>query len=231
MYNGRGQRLDVYKPVGATGRPIVIFVHGGAWTGGSKYHVLPYALHFAENNVAALAVDFRQGPDHPFPDSFNDLRDAVGYARTNAASLNGDPDKIVIAGVSSGATMAALVGLHDSVEVRAVIATGGTYDLPAMTHPVLREALSRYMGPVDWGYGSPIRLISRDDPAVLLQHGVWDTIIPPAQAGRMAAALRKQGVPYEYKPYLAGHELPTTHSNAYPTALDDMLEFTLAMTA
>ena len=210
----------------------MVFVHGGGWIDNNKDWAIEYAAYFAEHDVAAITFNYRLAPRYTFPAAFNDTRDAIAWARTNAAAIGGDPNKIVLAGYSSGATMAALVGLHPSVDVRGVIGTSGSYDMDHTyaTHPALRSTLDLYMGSTPLAYSSPVKQISPDDPPVLLQHGIWDVFTAADETNRMADALGRQQVTCFLRYNVAGHGLLTRKSNEHPRALSDMLAFTLAVT-
>lgn len=230
VYNAHGMVLDTYKPNGAGGRPIVVFVHGGGWIDNNKDWAIEYAASPSTTSRPSPSTTVSP-PGTKFPAAFNDTRDAIAWARTNAADIGGDPNKIVLAGYSSGATMAALVGLHPSVDVRGVIGTSGSYDMDHTyaTHPALRSTLDLYMGSTPLAYNSPVKQISPDDPPVL-QHGIWDVFTAAKETTRMADALGRQQVTCFLRYYVAGHELLTRKSNEYPRALSDMLAFTLAVT-
>ena len=226
VYSANGQKLDVFQPVGGSGRPMIILIHGGGWRSHDKATMAWLGRLFAAYGVTALSVDFRQSPQHKFPAAFTDVRDAVGYAKANARRLGSDPDKIVLMGYSSGANLAALVGLHDSVDVRGVVSAVGVYDLQTVTNPYLRSDIADYMGRTPWGYGSPIHLASPGDPATLIQLGLYDQIVPPDEARRMSAALIAQRVPTTELSYPTDHGLDPLKS----TATVDMLRWVLTVT-
>jgi acetyl esterase/lipase len=226
VYSASGQKLDVFKPVGGTGHVIIILVHGGGWRSQDKATMGWLGRLFAAYGVTALSVDFRQSPKHQFPAAFNDVRDAVTYAKANARRLDSDPDKVVLMGYSSGANLAALVGLHDSVDVRGVVSAVCVYDLRTVTNPYMRSDIADYMGKTPWGYGSPINLVSPGDPATLIQLGQFDDLATPEQAHRMSAALRAQNVPTTVLSYPTGHGLQPLVG----TATVDMLRWVLTVT-
>jgi acetyl esterase/lipase len=121
--------LDVYEPPGApTGaRPLIVYVHGGAFVLGSKNDIrcggtspcnpltsLP-ALGMQVNRGYVLAsIDYRLlttggGNRHPY--QVEDIKLAVKWLRANAATFHIDPDQIVLAGHSAGGHLAALAAL------------------------------------------------------------------------------------------------------------------------
>ncbi|MDR7156831.1 acetyl esterase [Sphingobium xenophagum] len=92
---------------------LMVFLHGGGWTlGGVEVSDAPSRRIAAGTGAIVLSVDYRLAPEHPFPAAFEDAHQAVRWAANNAARLTGsDEAKIVIAGESAGANLAAAVAL------------------------------------------------------------------------------------------------------------------------
>ena len=110
------QKLDVISNGQGTGKPILVFVHGGGFTGGDKHQ----PGQFTNDNLMKWAVDrgmvgvninYRLLPNHMLPDQISDARDALAWVAKNAARYGGDPSKMLLWGHSAGAT---LVGLYVS---------------------------------------------------------------------------------------------------------------------
>lgn len=113
-----GIGLRIYTPVAKSTPqdaklPILIYVHGGGWTLGSivTYDSLTRML---ANKLPAVvvSVDYRLAPEHPFPTGLNDVYLAVVWIARNAQQIGGDPERIVIAGDSSGGNHAAVVSMR-----------------------------------------------------------------------------------------------------------------------
>src|SRR5947207_2434320 len=67
---GHRQRLDVFRPEGQTGRPVVLMVHGGAWMIGDKnFHGLyrDVAEGLAKQGLVVVTANYRLAPwvQHP----------------------------------------------------------------------------------------------------------------------------------------------------------------------
>src|SRR4029079_9834031 len=56
----RALGLDLYLPADRTNAPLVVWVHGGAWTTGTKAQV---QRQFVEHGYATASIDFRQSTD------------------------------------------------------------------------------------------------------------------------------------------------------------------------
>jgi acetyl esterase len=106
--NDPRQRLDVYEPnsKNESPRPILMFVHGGAFVEGDKdrtdeiySNVLWY---FARHGIVGVNVEFRLAPTHTFPSGTEDIAAAVAWVKAHAADYGGDPDRIFLMGHSAG---------------------------------------------------------------------------------------------------------------------------------
>jgi acetyl esterase/lipase len=102
-------RLDVHTSGAADGeqRPVVLFVHGGGFTGGDKHvpgtpmydHIGAWAVR---NGWVGVTMTYRLAPGHTWPAGARDVAAAVRWIRENIAAHGGDPNRIVVAGHSAG---------------------------------------------------------------------------------------------------------------------------------
>lgn len=100
------QVLDVFTPGGAHARPVVMFVHGGAFTRGSKSvdgRIYDNVLYwFARQGFVGINVEYRLAPQAQFPAGAEDLSLAVRWAAEHVGSHGGDPASLVLIGHSAG---------------------------------------------------------------------------------------------------------------------------------
>ncbi|HYR58898.1 MAG TPA: alpha/beta hydrolase, partial [Chthoniobacteraceae bacterium] len=101
-------KLDVYRPEKAR-PPLIVYVHGGAWRGGSKKEMPLGAL--VKEGYAVASVDYRLSTEAQFPAQVHDIKAAIRFLRAQQAQLGIDAARIVIAGSSAGGHLAALVGV------------------------------------------------------------------------------------------------------------------------
>ena len=99
--DGRPLGLDLYMPAGATQPPLIVWLHGGAWTTGTKAQVPKV---FVEGGFATASVDFRQSTEARFPAQVHDIKAAIRFLRARGAEYGYRTDRIAIAGSSSAGT-------------------------------------------------------------------------------------------------------------------------------
>ncbi|HEY6495761.1 MAG TPA: alpha/beta hydrolase [Trebonia sp.] len=109
-------RLDVHtagEPSGdgtaGGGAPVFVFVHGGGFVAGDKYHpgTPTYDMVGAwavRHGWVGVNITYRYAPEIKWPAGAEDVAAAVGWIRENIAAYGGDPNKIIVAGNSAGAT-------------------------------------------------------------------------------------------------------------------------------
>lgn len=102
------QRLD-FTPAAAPGAPLVLFIHGGAWSFGDKRAAAHMAAHFHEAGYAFASVNYRLVPDSSVERQGEDVAAALA-SLLGDQGLAVDRDRIVLIGHSAGAHLAALVG-------------------------------------------------------------------------------------------------------------------------
>lgn len=100
--------VRIYTPKSGAGPfPVVVYYHGGGWVIANKdvYDGGARALSKLANAVV-ISVDYRKGPEHKFPAAHDDAYATYEWTVKNAASINGDPSRIAVAGESAGGGLA-----------------------------------------------------------------------------------------------------------------------------
>ncbi|MSQ36479.1 MAG: alpha/beta hydrolase [Dehalococcoidia bacterium] len=106
-----GERLaaTVYRPAASHGAsPVLVDVHGGAWSSGDRTGDAVYCRGLAGAGVVVASVDYRQAPAHRHPAASNDVANAVRWARLHAERWGGSPQALGLIGGSSGGHLALL---------------------------------------------------------------------------------------------------------------------------
>lgn len=105
---GRSLRLRIYRPPAEGRFPVVLYFHGGGFVFGSVGEADPVCAALAARTPCLVAsVDYRLAPEHPFPAALEDARAALSWLGASAAGLGSAPDRILVAGESAGANLAA----------------------------------------------------------------------------------------------------------------------------
>jgi len=136
--------LDVFTPDdGAAPRPILIFVHGGAFIGGNKRTTpdSPFydnvMLWAARHGFIGINITYRLAPKSPWPAGAEDIASAVQWVSANAAEAGGDASRIFLMGHSAGAVHVATYVAHPEFHkvkgggLAGAIMASGVYDLTA----------------------------------------------------------------------------------------------------
>lgn len=210
--------LDLYLPERAAG-PLIVYVHGGAWRGGSKSD-MPL-LSLVEQGFPVASVDYRLSPEARFPAQIHDIKAAIRYLRAMQNSLGIDARRIVIAGSSAGGHLAALVGVTRGVAelegsigehggqssgVQAIVSYYGASNLTTILSQSTPPALKMRMPALELLLGalpakvpdlaklaSPVSHVDEKDPPLLLLHGDQDPQMPINQALELQAVYEERG--------------------------------------
>lgn len=231
------QLADLHRPPGDAVLPVVISVHGGGWTRGSRrdHESLDRAL--AAGGRAVLAIDYRLSPRAVHPEARDDVRAAVRWVAEHGPRLGLDPGRIALVGHSAGGHLAMLAAFGDGAPaVRGVVSYAGPVDLergyrdPPRPDPLDVRALMRaYLGgtpdgmPERYRDASPITSADRRQQPTLLVHGGRDHAVEIAFVRELAQRLRASGTPvallevpwaehgFEYVPSGPGAQLARHH--------------------
>ncbi len=218
--DGKRLALDLYLPDGQAPRVLVVWVHGGAWNSGTKANVPP---QLTRGGLAVASVDFRQASEARFPAQVHDIKAAIRFLRASAGTYAYRADTVVIAGASSGAHLAALVGvtnrhpqlegsvggfLKESSDVQGIVSFFGATNLRtilAQSTPfglnMRRPALDRLLGaqpdqvPELAELASPVAHVDPADPPLLLFHGDQDPQMPINQSHELMGSYTRLGLP------------------------------------
>ena len=106
--DGQGAHLlDVWRPIERSGPcPVLIYVHGGAFSILSKETHWLMALLFARQGFVVFNINYRLAPRHPFPAAIEDACNAATWVTKHAADYGGDRHRMVFSGESAGGNLA-----------------------------------------------------------------------------------------------------------------------------
>ncbi len=220
--NGRDLDAEVYVPEGAGPFGALLYIHGGAFCTLSPGHVRKLAMQFASSGFVVFNLNQSLAPERPFPRPVEDAIFAARWITQNAGRYGCDAKRLVLAGDSSGANLAAaavafLTGCKApvidegelsevSVDVSGLVLLYGVFDFQQrMSEPSTTvgttEVMSNlaYLGPHFLQHHknplvSPILASSLAQfPATYLCSGSWDATL--GQSLAMTRALADLDVP------------------------------------
>jgi acetyl esterase/lipase len=171
-----GLALDAYVQPGPGTRPLVVVVHGGGFTSGSR---VAFVGQLLETLTAAgfnwVSVDYRLHGEAGWRGAVEDVEAAVAFVRCHAADLHADPARLALVGEDVGATIAAHVSAADP-KIRAVALIGGVFE-----------------GPSDAALGGSGGVKVRPAAPAFVVHGGEDDEVPAREAERWCAGVRAAG--------------------------------------
>jgi acetyl esterase len=89
--------------------PLLVYYHGGGFViGDLDTHQSPCRMLCRHAGVHVLSIDYRMGPEHPFPAAADDARAALSWAFAHAGELGADPARVCVGGDSAGGNLAAV---------------------------------------------------------------------------------------------------------------------------
>lgn len=101
---GRDIRVRIYDPDPSKALPAVVYFHGGGWVAGNLDTHDGVARSLAnEGHCVVVSVDYRKGPEHPFPAAVEDAYLATKWVADNAEAI-GAGKGLAVAGESAAGT-------------------------------------------------------------------------------------------------------------------------------
>ncbi len=236
--DGRVLLVDLYLPRDTPDPPLLVWVHGGAWSRGSKSSVGPLGL--ASAGFAIASVDFRLSGEAPFPAQIHDIKAAIRFLRAEAKTYGYDPERIAIGGNSSGGHLAAFVGvtnghaalegevgdhLDQSSSVQAIVDYYGPTNLASILPQSTPHGLSVRQPALDLLLGgqpdaipevaemaSVVTHVDATDPPLLIFHGDQDPQVPINQSHELHGAYKELGLTVHFEVvHGAAHGGPAFH--------------------
>ncbi len=179
---------------------MLLFIHGGSWTNGSKNDYRFVGESFARAGYVTGVMSYRLAPQHRYPAYIQDAAQALKFMRDHAADSGGNPGQLYVMGHSAGGFNA--VELVDNArwlgevgipvtDVKAVVGVAGPYSYDYRNLPSA-NAFPVGSDPADV---MPSFHVRRDAPPHLLLVAANDEVVEAANADKMEAALKVAGVP------------------------------------
>ena len=221
------QTLDLALPIKRTSDkllPVIAFIHGGGWRGGSKDGGLNRIRSFLKSgNYAGVSIGYRLSNEAKWPAQIHDCKAAIRWVKANAVKHGLDGSKIAVHGTSAGGHLVAMLGT--SAGVKAMDGSIGAYtsqstkvacvvdyfgptnflrmnDFESRIDHDAKDSPEGLLigGPVQDNKkktltADPISYVSKEDSPFLIMHGTKDMAVPYNQSVILHSALKKIGVP------------------------------------
>lgn len=251
--------LDVYfptqLPAGQTALPTLVWIHGGAWVSGGRWQIAQYASIIAAQGYSVVVVGYSLAPERIYPAALRQVNLALGFLGAQGRGLHADPGRLILAGDSAGAQIAAqlanaitspdyaeIIGIApamDKSNLRGVVLFSGAFDLGLVNFDgpigmLLRSVLWAYTGSADFATdsrfepASVIRFLTPAFPPTFISAGDADPLL--AHSIAFAQTLEKLGVETHALFFRQGDGLGHNYqfdldAEAGRTALRHLLEF------
>jgi len=198
------ESLDVYR-TDRPNAPVNVFIHGGAWRGGSARNSAFAAETFVRAGAHFVVLDFINvlEANGNLMTMAEQVRRAVAWVYRNAASFGGDPNRLYVSGNSSGGHLAGVVLTTDWAKdfglpadiIKGGLCGSGMFDLK----PVRLSARSTYVKFTDEMEQalSAQRHLDKLNAPIILVYGTLETPEFQRQSRDFAAAVKAAGKPVE----------------------------------
>ena len=222
--NYKDNLVDLYIPNQTEApTPIVIWIHGGAFVGGDKSDIEIYATSLAAEGIAVACINYRRAPEAKYPAPLIQTAEAYIWLKDIANTYSIDINRIILAGDSAGAhiaaqlaavqtnsTYAAELELEQVIpqdSIKAVLLFCGPFEIAKMDE-ISSPTINFFMNRTAWAYfGQKNWQETFEHKATIANHITGD--FPPAfitdgntfsfeeHGMALAKALEKNAVPAE----------------------------------
>jgi acetyl esterase/lipase len=204
------QKMDVFLPLDyAQDVPIVLIVHGGAWTLGKKEHMIQVQKMLFEHKIPSINMNYRlvsKRKNITYKQQLEDIGAAIEKFNSLAEKAELQPNNYILLGESAGGHLALLYGYKHPEQIKKIISMSGPTDFYSPEY--LKSFYSKYTSPTfqkvvgtkfdrkniseAFREASPIANIS-NVPTLLFQ-GNNDFLVNQHQGLSMDSALTEQNV-------------------------------------
>ncbi len=164
--------LDIYKPIGKTNVPVIVWFHGGGLTGGTKS--IPKEL--LDYGFEIVSIEYRLSPKVKAPAYIEDAAAGTAWVFNNIEKYGGNTKQIFLSGHSAGGYLDLMIGLENKWLAKHGISNDSIAGLiplspQVITHYTIRDenGISKYQ-PLIESY-APIYHIKKNTPPIVLITG------------------------------------------------------------
>jgi len=200
------QKMDIYLPTRPLNAPVILMVHGGAWTIGDKSMsrvVTNKAAYWLPKGYIFISIDNRLLPAAGPLEQARDVAKALAFAQDNARSWGGAPSRFILMGHSAGAHLVDLLAADPEMASRDGAKPWlGTVSLDTATYDIEETMRGKHYGfydaafgkdPAYWAMTSPMHRLTAAPKPMLLVCSTIRPDHPCPQAERFAAKVMSLG--------------------------------------
>ena len=172
------QKLDIF-PAAKPRAPVLIDIHGGGWTAGSKNARSFPAAAIVPKGATWVPIDYGLAPAFKLDAIVDHVRSAIAWVYKNIARHGGDPDRIFVSGNSAGGHLVATLlmpgwpakyGVPEDV-IKGACAMSGVYDMEATRLAAKGPNDQLKMDEAEAKRNSPIRHLPKTSYPIIVAWG------------------------------------------------------------
>ena len=218
---GVTRQVRIYQPEGPGPFPMLLSIHGGAWTDKDHTDYASTSKPLAATGLVVASIGQRVGAGFPYPMQIQDIHYGARWLKAHAGDFNGDPDAVGGIGYSSGGHTLPLAAMRiDDPRYSALPLEGSSPDDAKLAwmiscwpviEPYLRYEIAKdagktellekhhmfFQGDEAMHESTPLNIINRGEkltlPPALVMHGTEDDVMPIEASERFVAAYNGAG--------------------------------------
>ena len=219
--DGVTRLVRIYQPEGPGPFPMLLSIHGGAWTDKDHTEYESTSTPLAATGIVVAAIGQRVGKGFPYPVQLQDINYGVRWLKAHASDFNGDPDSVGGIGYSSGGHTLPLAAMRPTDPRYSELPLEGSSKVDAtfaftiscwpVIEPYFRYEIAREKGNTDlmekhhiffqgdeaMHESTPINIIQSGEevtlPPAMVMHGTADDVMPIEASERFVAAYNGAG--------------------------------------
>ena len=219
--DGVTRLVRIYQPEGPGPFPMLLSIHGGAWTDKDHTEYESTSTPLAATGIVVAAIGQRVGKGFPYPVQLQDINYGVRWLKAHASDFNGDPDSVGGIGYSSGGHTLPLAAMRPTDPRYSALPLEGSSPVDAsfaftiscwpVIEPYFRYEIAREKGNTDlmekhhiffqgdeaMHESTPINIIQSGEkvtlPPAMVMHGTADDVMPIEASERFVAAYNGAG--------------------------------------
>ena len=223
------RQVRIYQPEGPGPFPMVLSVHGGAWSRGDHTNNPLTSRPLAASGLVVAVIGMRVAPEFPYPMQVQDINYATRWLKAHASEFNGDPDTLGGIGYSSGGHTLPLAVMRPNDSRYAALPLAGSPSADPnlgwmivcwpVIDPWLRYQIAQGKGNeglLERHHGffideethhesNPVEILDRGEkvtlPPALVIHGTADDVMPIESAERFVTSYNSAGGQAQLEPF------------------------------